>query len=69
MKKQETYSISQLAQEFDISTRTIRYYEERGLLNPERTPGGTRRSPAGCSLVRPVSCTPQPANKAKLKQK
>ncbi|EGL82701.1 regulatory protein MerR [Caldalkalibacillus thermarum TA2.A1] len=47
MKKQETYSISQLAQEFDISTRTIRYYEERGLLNPERTPGGTRRYTKG----------------------
>lgn len=37
------YTISDLAQEFDISTRTIRYYEEVGLLSPIRTPGGIRR--------------------------
>jgi DNA-binding transcriptional MerR regulator len=37
------YSISDLASEFDISTRTIRYYEEKGLLNPERTQNGVRR--------------------------
>ena len=29
-------SISELAQEFDITTRTIRFYEEKGLLKPER---------------------------------
>ncbi len=38
----QQYSISDLAQEFDISTRTIRYYEEFGLLEPERTSGGSR---------------------------
>jgi len=37
------YTISDLAQEFDISARTIRYYEEVGLLSPIRTPGGIRR--------------------------
>lgn len=31
-----TYSISQLAREFDITTRAIRFYESEGLLNPER---------------------------------
>lgn len=31
-----TFSISNLAQEFDITTRTIRFYEEKGLLNPMR---------------------------------
>lgn len=31
------YTIGDLATEFDISTRTIRYYEERGLLTPMRT--------------------------------
>jgi len=36
-----TYSISNLASEFDVTTRTIRFYEEKGLLNPERE--GTRR--------------------------
>ncbi|HZG59858.1 MAG TPA: MerR family DNA-binding transcriptional regulator [Anoxybacillus sp.] len=36
------YTISQLSQEFDISTRTIRYYEERGLITPIRTETGQR---------------------------
>ena len=31
-----TYSISDLAQEFGITTRTIRFYEDKGLLNPTR---------------------------------
>lgn len=35
------YSISDLAREFDITTRTIRFYEEKGLLNPVRE-GSTR---------------------------
>lgn len=30
----KTYSISDLAQEFDITTRTIRFYESEGLLSP-----------------------------------
>lgn len=36
-----TYSISDLAGEFDVTTRTIRFYEEKGLLSPRRE--GTRR--------------------------
>ncbi|MBB5355326.1 DNA-binding transcriptional MerR regulator [Anoxybacillus mongoliensis] len=36
------YTISQLAEQFDISTRTIRYYEERGLISPIRTDSGQR---------------------------
>ena len=35
-KNQKTYLISELAKEFDITTRTIRLYEEQGLLSPER---------------------------------
>jgi DNA-binding transcriptional MerR regulator len=31
-----TYSISELAKEFDVTTRTIRFYEEKGLLSPLR---------------------------------
>ena len=31
-----TYSISDLAREFDVTTRTIRFYEEEGLLQPRR---------------------------------
>ena len=35
-------SISQIADELDISPRTIRFYEEKGLIKPERTPGNQR---------------------------
>ena len=31
-----TYTISQLASEFDLTTRAIRFYEDMGLLHPER---------------------------------
>ena len=34
--RNETYSISELAREFTITTRTIRFYEDRGLLSPDR---------------------------------
>jgi DNA-binding transcriptional MerR regulator len=37
------YTIGDLASEMDISTRTIRYYEERGLLSPLRTEGAQQR--------------------------
>lgn len=30
------YSITDLAREFDITTRTIRFYEDQGLLSPRR---------------------------------
>ena len=38
----EVRTIRQLADEFDISTRTLRFYEEKGLVEPDRTPGGQR---------------------------
>ena len=38
----KTWTISQLAEEFGISTRTIRFYEEKNLIAPDRTPGGHR---------------------------
>ena len=31
-----TYSISQLAREFALTTRAIRFYEDEGLLSPQR---------------------------------
>ncbi|ELK8308061.1 MerR family transcriptional regulator [Vibrio vulnificus] len=37
----ETFKISELAKEFDITTRSIRFYEDVGLLQPERK-GNTR---------------------------
>lgn len=39
-----TYTISDLAKEFDLTTRAIRFYEDMGLLEPERAgPGGRNR--------------------------
>ncbi len=37
----KTYSISELAAEFDVTTRSIRFYEDQGLLHPSRR-GQTR---------------------------
>ena len=39
-----TYTIGDLAREFDLTTRAIRFYEDLGLLQPERSgPGGRKR--------------------------
>lgn len=39
-----TYTISDLAREFDLTPRAMRFYEDMGLLQPERSgPGGRRR--------------------------
>ncbi len=37
-----TYLISDLANQLGISPHTIRFYEEKGLISPERTPGNQR---------------------------
>ncbi len=52
-KNQITYTISQMADMLDISTRTIRFYEEKGLIVPKRTAGNQRKY--------------TPRNKARLK--
>lgn len=36
LPRMATYSISDLARELDITTRAIRFYEEQGMLVPER---------------------------------
>ncbi|MFJ7510968.1 MerR family transcriptional regulator [Peribacillus simplex] len=36
------YTISELAKEFGLTTRTLRYYEELGMLRPKRTETGKR---------------------------
>ncbi len=41
MSEKRTFSISELSQEFDVTTRSIRFYEDQGLLNPPRR-GQTR---------------------------
>lgn len=42
----DEFSISELSAEFDITTRTIRFYEEKGLLNPRRNGSARVYSPA-----------------------
>ena len=37
-----TYTISDLAKEFDLTTRAMRFYEDMGLLQPEREGAGGR---------------------------
>jgi len=53
--KQKTYTISELSAEFEISPRTIRFYEEKGLISPQRTKGNrrkyTRRDRARLKLI------------------
>ena len=46
----EAYGIAELAREFGVTTRTIRYYEDKGLLSPRRK--GQRRVYAPRDRVR-----------------
>ena len=46
----QTYSISELAAEFGVTTRTIRFYEEKGLVRPRRE--GQRRLFSNADRVR-----------------
>ncbi len=41
-----TYTISELANEFGVTTRTIRFYEEKGLIHPRREGQKRLYSPA-----------------------
>ncbi|MFC1664096.1 MerR family DNA-binding transcriptional regulator [Pseudomonadota bacterium] len=45
-----TYTITQLSKEFDITTRSIRFYEDEGLLTPVRK--GRKRIYSGGDHVR-----------------
>lgn len=48
-----TYSISDLAREFDLTTRAMRFYEDMGLLAPQRSgPGGRNRVYSGRDRTR-----------------
>jgi DNA-binding transcriptional MerR regulator len=50
----EYYSITELTKEFDISTRTLRFYEDEGLIQPVRR-GRTRLfRPSDRHLVRQI---------------
>lgn len=45
-----TYTISELAKEFGVTTRTIRFYEEKGLISPRRA--GQKRLYSNADRVR-----------------
>ena len=48
-----TYSISDLAREFDLTTRAMRFYEDMGLLQPQRSgPAGRTRVYSGRDRTR-----------------
>ena len=48
-----TYTIGDLAKEFDLTTRAIRFYEDLGLLQPQRCgPGGRSRVYSGRDRTR-----------------
>ena len=40
---EDLFSIGELAHQLGTTTRTIRYYEECGLISPQRTDGNQRR--------------------------
>jgi MerR family transcriptional regulator, heat shock protein HspR len=42
MRKSRTYTISAVADEYDIHPQTLRLYEREGLLKPSRSEGNTR---------------------------
>ena len=46
----KTYTISELAKEFGVTTRTMRFYEEKGLLSPRRE--GQKRLYSAADRVR-----------------
>ncbi len=43
IKEKDTFTISELAQQLEISPSTIRFYEEKKLILPERTAGNQRK--------------------------
>jgi DNA-binding transcriptional MerR regulator len=45
MTMPKTYTISELAEEFGVSTRTLRHYEDQGLVTPARQGLQRRYSP------------------------
>ena len=40
--QEQFYTIADLAEEFDVSKRSIRFYEEKNLISPQRTKGNYR---------------------------
>jgi DNA-binding transcriptional MerR regulator len=42
LNEKNSYTISELADELEISPSSIRFYEDKGLIRPQRTPGNQR---------------------------
>ena len=42
INQKNSYTISELADELEISPSSIRFYEDKGLIRPQRTPGNQR---------------------------
>ncbi|MCU0600223.1 MAG: MerR family transcriptional regulator [Desulfobacterales bacterium] len=42
LNQKNSYTISELADELEISPSSIRFYEDKGLIRPQRTPGNQR---------------------------
>lgn len=54
VRMREYYSITELTREFDVSTRTLRFYEDEGLIQPVRR-GRTRLfKPSDRQLIRQI---------------
>jgi DNA-binding transcriptional MerR regulator len=47
-----TYTISELAREFGVTPRAIRFYEDQGLIQPARDAGGRNRVYSGRDRTR-----------------
>jgi DNA-binding transcriptional MerR regulator len=45
VRARDAMRIGELARRTEVSTRLLRYYEEQGLLTPERAPNGYREYP------------------------
>src|SRR5271165_1871115 len=55
MSRNELWTVSELAGEFDLTTQALRFYEEKGLLSPRRVGNSRvydRRDRARLTLVR-----------------
>lgn len=49
-----TYTVGELAAELGVTTRTLRFYEEAGIVTPARTGSGSARSYGGRDRARLV---------------
>lgn len=59
MKNDMTYTIKQLADLAGVGTRTLRYYDEIGLLSPKRTTGSEYRIYSEAEVDRLQISTPK----------